>query len=68
MTFECHFLSKGRTQVVATNMTLKTIRTVAVMTIFVAYVVLALCDIREGRIRIGIVSALFAVITWLVFF
>lgn len=53
---------------VAANMTIKTIRFVVVMTIFVAYVLLALCDIKEGRYRIGCVSALFAMVTWLVFF
>lgn len=49
-------------------MTIKKIRYVLVMTIFAAYVILALCDIKEGRYRTGCVSALFAMVTWLVFF
>jgi len=49
-------------------MTIKMIRSVVVMTIFVAYVVLAVCDIKEARYRTGCVSGLFALVTWLVFF
>lgn len=67
MEFRCHLLCKGQTEGVATNMTIKTIRYVVVMTIFVAYVMLALCDIQEGRYRTGVVSSLFAVVTWLIF-
>lgn len=49
-------------------MTIKTIRSAMVITIFTAYVVLAMCDFKEGRYRTGCVSALFAMVTWLVFF
>lgn len=44
------------------------IRSIMVITIFVAYIVLALCDLKEGIYRTGIVSGLFAAVTWLVFF
>ena len=49
-------------------MTIKTIRFVMVLTLFTAYVILAICDIMEGRYRTGSVSALFALVTWLVLF
>jgi len=48
-------------------MTIKTVRFVMVMTLFAAYVVLALCDLKQGRYRTGCVSALFAAVTWLIF-
>lgn len=47
---------------------IKTIRLAVVFTLIVAYVILAICDITNGRYRTGVVSGLFAAVTWLVFF
>jgi len=47
---------------------IKTIRSLMLLTLIAAYVILALCDFREGRYRTGSVSVLFAVVTYLVFF
>lgn len=49
-------------------LTTKTVRSVIVVILFTAYIVLAVCDIKAGNIRTGVVSALFAVVTWLIFF
>ena len=45
----------------------KVIRSVIVIILIAAYSVLALCDFVDGRYRTGIVSALFAAVTWLIF-
>lgn len=45
----------------------KTIRTAAVFVLIAAYIILAFCDFREGRIRTGITSALFAIVTFVIF-
>lgn len=44
------------------------IRFVMVLILIAAYVVLAVCNCFDGQYRFGIVSALFATVTWLVFF
>ena len=44
------------------------VRFAMVVVLLAAYIVLALCDISEGKYRTGIVSGLFAVTTWLIFF
>ena len=49
-------------------MVIKTIRFAAVVLLLAAYIVLAVCDVKEGRYRTGIVSSLFAAVTWLIFF
>lgn len=46
----------------------KTIRSIMLVTLIAAYVILALCDIKEGRFRTGVVSLLLAMVTYLVFF
>lgn len=48
-------------------LTIKTIRSVVVLTLIGAYVVLAICDFSQGRLRTGIVSTLFAIVTFVVF-
>lgn len=47
--------------------TVKTIRVVVVYTLVAAYIILAICDFKEGKTRTGLVSTLFAAVTWLVF-
>ena len=47
---------------------LKVIRAIAVFTLLAAYIVLAVCDFKEGQWRTGVVSTLFAAVTWLIFF
>ena len=49
-------------------MTAKKIRLAMVLVLITAYLVLAVCDLKEGKIRTGVVSVLFAAVTWLVFF
>lgn len=49
-------------------MTIKTVRFLMVFSLIAAYVILAICDLREGKFRTGFVSALFAAVTWLIFF
>lgn len=39
-----------------------------VLTLVVAYIILAVCDFKQGKIRTGLVSTLFAAVTWLIFF
>jgi len=39
-----------------------------VVILIAAYVILAFCDISDGHFRTGVVSMLFAAVTWLVFF
>lgn len=46
----------------------KKIRLAMVLVLIVAYLILAICDLKEGKFRTGIVSTLFAAVTWLVFF
>lgn len=48
--------------------TMKMVRSVMVVTLFVAYLILAVCDFKEGQWRTGVVSTLFAAVTWLIFF
>ncbi len=48
--------------------TVKKIRLVLVMILVAVYIALALCDVKDGRYRMGFVSFLFALVTWLVFF
>jgi len=48
-------------------LTIKTIRSAMLITLIAAYIILAICDIREGRYRTGIVSTLFAIVTFVVF-
>lgn len=38
-----------------------------VIILIAAYLILALCDFREGRYRTGITSALFAMVTFVIF-
>lgn len=45
----------------------KIIRSVMILVLIVAYLVLAVCDFVDGRPRTGTVSALFAAVTWLIF-
>ena len=49
-------------------MVVKKIRLGMVLVLIAAYLVLAVCDLKEGNFRTGIVSILFAAVTWLVFF
>lgn len=48
--------------------TIKTVRDGMVLIIFVSYIALAVFDVLEGEIRTGVISGLFAAVTWLVFF
>ena len=45
----------------------KTVRFIMLVTLIAAYIILALCDIKEGRFRTGVVSLLLAIVTCLVF-
>jgi len=47
---------------------MKMVRLLMLLILIAAYVILALCDLYEGRYRTGCVSMLFAVVTFLVFF
>lgn len=49
-------------------LTTKTVRSIMVVTLFVSYLILAVCDFKEGQWRTGVVSSLFAAVTWLIFF
>ncbi len=46
---------------------MRKIRLIMVITLIAAYLVLALCDLNEGRYRTGFVSALFALVTFVIF-
>lgn len=46
----------------------KMLRFLMLVLLIGAYLVLAICDIKEGRFRTGAVSFLFAIVTYLVFF
>ena len=48
-------------------MHIKEIRSMMVLILIAAYLILAVCDINEGRYRTGAVSVLFATVTWLIF-
>ena len=48
-------------------MHIKEIRSMMVLILIAAYLVLAFCDFIEGRYRTGAISALFAVANWLIF-
>ena len=47
---------------------MKHIRFAMVLVLIGAYLVLAICDLKDGKIRTGVVSGLFAMVTWLIFF
>lgn len=48
-------------------LTTKTIRSAMVIVLIAAYLVLAICDVKDGRYRTGIVSTLFAIVTFVIF-
>ena len=49
-------------------MIIRKIRLAMVLVLIGAYLILAVCDLKDGNFRTGIVSVLFAAVTWLVFF
>lgn len=48
-------------------MMFKTVRPFMVILLIGAYLILSICDFKEGNYKTGVVSALFAAVTWLVF-